>query len=236
MPKDATTRTQKDADTRPADALDEAATEHTRSRYNAAASLYDLMEWPAERWLYRPWREQLWSGTDGPEVLELGVGTGKNIPYYPEGVHVTAVDLSPQMLKHAQRMARRHPEKRVTLLEMDAQALDLPADTFDDVVATFVFCSVPDPVQGLREALRVTKPGGRLHLLEHMRARAPWLARLMDLLDAPVHWLTGVHIARRTVRNVREAGWIVDEVAALSRGDIFRRIEAHKPGEASGNA
>lgn len=208
---------------------DDAVTEHTRRRYNTAAPVYDWMEWPIERWLYRPWREALWAALEGPEVLEIGVGTGKNIPYYPEGVHVTAIDLSPGMLKRARRVARRHSEKRVTLLEMDAQALDLPDATFDNVVATFVFCSVPGPAQGLREAFRVTKPGGRLHLLEHMRATAPRLARLMDLLDTPVHWLTGVHIARETVENVREAGWALDEVTPLSRADVFRRIEAHKP-------
>jgi ubiquinone/menaquinone biosynthesis C-methylase UbiE len=211
--------------------VDTGATEHTRSRYDATAPVYDLLEWPVEQWLYRTWREALWAAVDGPEVLEIGVGTGKNIPYYPDDTHVTAIDLSPEMLKRARRVARSHPEKNVTLREMDAQALDLPDDTFDDMAATFVFCSVPDPVQGLREALRVARPGGQLHLLEHMRATPSWLARLMDSLDAPVHWLTGVHIARETVQNVRKAGWAVDEVTPLSRADVFRRIEAHKPQE-----
>lgn len=205
------------------------ATEHTRGRYDTAAPLYDLMEWPVERWLYQSWRHELWADIEGPEVLEIGAGTGKNIPYYPDEVRVTAIDLSPKMLERARRVARRHPEQHVRLLEMDAQALDLPDDTFDEVVATFVFCSVPAPVQGLREALRVTRPGGRLHLLEHMRASTPRLARLMDALDGSVHWLTGVHIARETVENVRRAGWIIDDVTSLSRADVFRRLDAHKP-------
>jgi len=167
-------------------------------------------------------------------VLEIGVGTGKNIPYYPEDLRVTAIDLSPGMLKRACQVANRHPEKKVTLREMDAQALDFDANRFDDVVATFVFCSVPDPVQGLCEALRVTrsrKHSGRLHLLEHVRASPPWLARLMDVFDGPMHWLTGVHIARRTVQNVQAAGWTVDDVSLLTWGDIYRRITAHKPPE-----
>lgn len=202
-------------------------TAHTRGRYDMIAPLYDLMEWPVERWLFRSWRRELWSEIEGPEVLEIGVGTGKNIPYYPDDVRVTAIDLSPGMLKRARRVARSHPEKTVTLREMDAQALDLSADTFDDVVSTFVFCSVPNPVQGLREARRVVRPGGRLHLLEHMRATTPWLVPLMNAIDTPVHWLTGVHIARETVQNVQNAGWTLDEVTALSRADVFRRIEAH---------
>lgn len=213
--------------------LNEEATEHTRSRYDTAAPVYDFMEWPVERWLFRAWRETLWADVEG-EVLEIGVGTGKNVPYYPDDTHVTAIDLSTEMLKRARRVAGSHPGKDVTLREMDAHALDFQDDTFDDVVATFVFCSVPDPKQGLREAFRVTKPGGRLHLLEHMRASAPWLARIMDALDGPVHWLTGVHIARETVEYVRAAGWAFDEVTSLSWADVFRRIQAHKPGDEPG--
>lgn len=217
----------------PAPPLDE-TTEHTRSRYNAVAPVYDLMEGPVERWLYRPWREALWADVEGQKVLEIGVGTGKNIPYYPDGARVTAIDISPGMLVRARRVAHRHTGKRVTLLEMDVQALDLPDDTFDNVVATFVFCSVPNPVQGLCEALRVVKPGGCLSLLEHMRARPPRLARLMDTLDTPVHWFTGVHISRETVANVRKAEWALDENISLSRADVFRRIEAHKPSSGPG--
>lgn len=205
------------------------ATEHTRSRYDVAAPIYDVLEWPLEQWLFRHWRAELWRTIDGPEVLEIGVGTGKNIPYYPEDVAVTAIDLSPKMLQRAKDTAQSFPEKDVTLREMDAQALEFPASTFDEVVATFVFCSVPDPVRGLREAMRVMRPGGHLRLLEHMRAAPLWLARGMQVLDAPFHWLTGVHIARQTVENVRRAGWDVQEVASLSRADVVRRVEARKP-------
>lgn len=213
----------------PVTAPTEAATEHTRSRYDVVAPIYDLMEWPVERWMFRHWRPELWDAVDGPEVLELGVGTGKNIPYYPRDVHVTAIDLSPKMLARARDVAESFPDKEITLQEMDAQALDYSAATFDEVLSTFVFCSVPDPVQGLREALRVTRPGGHLYLLEHMRATTTGLATAMDIIDGPFHWLTGVHIARETVDNVRRAGWSVQNVESLMGGDIVRRIVAQKP-------
>lgn len=204
-------------------------TAHTRSRYNIAAPVYDVLEWPAERLFFHKWREQLWAPVEGPEILEIGVGTGKNIPYYPEDARVTAIDLSPKMVTRARRTLQRHPEKTVTVHEMDVQSLDFPDKRFDEVVATMVFCSVPDPVLGLHEARRVTKPGGTLRLLEHMRASTPTLGRLMDTLDAPIHWLAGMHVARKTVDNVRRAGWDVQELVSLTRADIFRRIVARKP-------
>ncbi|MDZ7692371.1 MAG: methyltransferase domain-containing protein [Balneolaceae bacterium] len=117
----------------------------------------------------------------------------------------------------------------VTLKEMDAQDMDFPDNHFDDVVATFVFCSVPDAVLGFQEALRVTRPGGRLHLLEHMRADLVTLGSIMDRLDAPFHYLSGVHIARDTVVNVEKAGWQLQQVRDLTKGGIVKKIEAIKP-------
>lgn len=212
----------------PQGARSSAATAHTRSRYDLIAPFYDFFERPVERRLFRDWRGQLWDRVRGENVLELGVGTGKNIPYYPPGARVTGIDLSEKMLARARAVAAAHADKEVTLRVMDAERLDFEKDVFDETVATFVFCSVPDPVRGLREALRVTRPGGRLLLLEHMRSTQPALARTMDVLDPLVHWFTGVHIARRTVANVECAGWMVDHVEALDRRSIVRRIEAHK--------
>lgn len=208
---------------------DRAATAHTQHRYDLWASVYDWAEWPAEHLLFRKWREQLWAPVEGPEILELGVGTGKNMPYYPDNAQVTAIDLSPRMVARARQRAQQHPEKTITVREMDVQALECADARFDAVVATMVFCSVPDPVLGLREALRVTKPGGQLRLLEHMRASSEALGRLMDALDAPMHWAAGMHIARQTVDNVRRAGWDVQAVESLTSGDIFRRIVARRP-------
>jgi len=196
----------------------------TRARYNRIAPLYDFLETLAER-RYRNWRQRVWSLVEGPKVLEVGVGTGKNMPYYPPGVQVTGVDLSEKMLLRARRRAERMGLS-VALLQMDAQVLDFPDDTFDSAVATFVFCSVPDPVQGLREMARVVRPGGRIVLLEHVRAEHPLLGRLMDLLDPLVARLMGPHINRETVENVRRAGLTLERVEDVGMGGIFKLIVA----------
>jgi len=203
--------------------------EHTRSRYDLWAPIYNISEWPIERLLFRGWRKEIWDQVTGPKVLEIGIGTGKNIPFYPSDIELTGIDLSPGMLKQAKRLLDKNQRDRVALKEMDAQDLYFPDNYFDEAVATFVFCSVPDPVLGLKEALRVTKPGGKLHLLEHMRADQSALASVMDKLDRPIHYLIGVHIARRTVSNVRKAGWDIDTVHDLTSGGIVKKIEATKP-------
>ncbi len=203
---------------------DPRATALTRARYQRISGLYDLMELLPER-RYIPWREQLWAMVRGPRILEVGVGTGKNMPCYPPGARVTAIDLTPGMLTRARRRAAELGLD-VDLRLGDAQALDFPDETFDSVVATFVFCSVPDPILGLREIRRVLKPDGRLYLLEHMRSPNPTLGRLMDLLNPLVVRMTGANINRRTLENVRAAGFVLEEVTDLGAGGIFKRIVA----------
>lgn len=199
---------------------------HTRSRYNLIAPFYNIMEWPVEHFLFRKWRRQLWSKVSGTEVLEIGVGTGKNIPFYPNNLQVTGIDLSPKMLDRAKKVLGKKENKNVTLREMDAQNMEFDDNTFDEVVASFVFCSVPDPVLGLAEARRVTKPGGKLYLLEHMRSKNKSLATVMEKIDAPIHFASGVHIARTTIKNVRKAGWEIERVQELTTNGIVRMIEA----------
>lgn len=178
--------------------------------------------------LYRRWRERLWSRARG-KILEIGVGTGANFPHHPPGGRVVGIDLSPRMLTRAGRRAAKlgdPPE----LVRMDAEELGFPAESFDTVVATFVFCSVPNPLRGLREARRVLRPGGRLLLLEHVRSSVPWLGRLMEWINPVTLRLTGANIDRATVANVERAGFELRRVDTLSPGGIYKLIDARERG------
>ncbi len=205
---------------------DSHASSPTRDRYQRISQVYDVMEILPER-RYISWHERLWSLVNGPEVLEVGVGTGKNIAFYPEGVRVTGVDLTPGMLDRARKRAAIL-NREVTLLLGDAQNLDLPDASFDTIVATFVFCSVFDPVRGLRELGRVVKPEGQIFLLEHVRSDKPVVGTLMDILNPALVRMTGANINRRTVENVRRSGLLIERVEDLGLGDIFKLIIARR--------
>jgi phosphatidylethanolamine/phosphatidyl-N-methylethanolamine N-methyltransferase len=202
------------------------STEKAIKRYDRIAPIYDLMEGLAEHSRYNDWRRLVWSKVEGKNVLEIGVGTGKNFPYYPSGVDITAVDFSERMLRRARERARRE-EVKVNLLQMDAQAMEFKDDAFDSVAATFVFCSVPDPVRGLEEIRRVVRPGGKVVLLEHVLSANRIIAALMNLANPLVSRLMGPSINRRTVENVARSGLVVERVTDLSAG-IFKLIEARK--------
>ena len=198
----------------------------TRRRYNRWAKLFNLMEGDDNRnTRFGRWRSLLWSKADGQMILEVGVGTGASFPYYPRGVSITAVDFSANMLKFAREKAAKL-NQTVTLEEMDIQSLEFADNTFDNVVASLVFCSVPDPVQGLSEIRRVLKPGGKAVLLEHVISSGRVSGAIMNLLNPLVLWTAGDNINRHTIENVTKSGLTIEKVSDLT--GIFKLIEARK--------
>jgi len=202
------------------------ASEIAKRRYDRIAPVYDLMEGLIEWSRYSKWRQLLWSKVEGTHILEVGVGTGKNLSHYPADAEITAIDFSEKMLKRAEDRARRLGVT-VHLRQMDVQNLDFEDDTFDTVVASFVFCSVPDPMRGLMEVERVCKPRGKVVLLEHVLSANKVVAWLMNLVNPMVVRVMGPNINRRTVENVIRSGLKVEQVTELAAG-IFKLIEARK--------
>ena len=195
------------------------ATSLTQKRYDRQAGLFDVMEAPIELLAFKPLRKRLWSEVHGARILEVGVGTGKNLPYHPQSARSVAVDLSPRMLRRAASRARRL-EHDVDLVLADAQHLPFRDGAFDAAAATFVFCSVPDPVMGLGEVRRVLREEGQVHLLEHVRASNRVVGRLMDLINPVAVRLMGANINRDTVGNVARAGIAAGSVESRGLGIV----------------
>jgi ubiquinone/menaquinone biosynthesis C-methylase UbiE len=147
------------------------------------------------------------------------------MPFYPDNVQLTAVDLSDRMLAQARGRAAREAAN-VSLYEMDVQSLNFEDNSFDAAIATFVFCSVPDPVQGLRELGRVVRPEGRILLLDHVRVNRPIIGWLMDLLNPLVVRISGANINRRTVDNIHRAGLVIERVENLAPMGLVKLVEA----------
>ncbi|HKZ01694.1 MAG TPA: methyltransferase domain-containing protein [Pyrinomonadaceae bacterium] len=205
--------------------VDNEATALTRARYERISPIYDRIEWLMER-RFRPWRQKIWQFVHGPRVLEVGVGTGKNMEFWPLNCKITAIDLTPGMLDIARQRAKSLNRHEDDLLLADVQHLELLSGFFDTIVATFVFCSVPDPVQGLRELGRVVRPDGQILLLEHVRIDRPVIGTLMDVLAPLVVRLNGANINRRTVENVYAAGLQIDRIEDLDDMGMFKLIFA----------
>ncbi len=197
-----------------------------KRRYDRLAPFFDVMEGFLEWAFFKRWRDIVWSKVQGPGILEVGVGTGKNFPYYPPGCEIVAVDFSGKMLQRA-RYKSSAKDIDVELQLMDVQQLAFADNSFDTVVATFVFCSVPDPFQGLQELHRVCKPGGKLVLLEHVLSSRPLLARIMTFLNPLVVRMAGANINRKTLDTVRQSGFHSLQFDPVS-GDVVKLFTAVK--------
>jgi ubiquinone/menaquinone biosynthesis C-methylase UbiE len=187
--------------------------------------LYDLGLWLAERGGFGRWRRWLPGGAVG-RTLDLGTGTGRNLPWLPAGVAAVAVDPSPHNLAAARRRA-----SGVALVRARAEALPFRDGAFDTVLSGMVFCSVDDPAAGFAEVRRVLAPGGTFRLLEHVRSERPLEARLQDLSQPAWTWLAGgCRPNRETERAVAAAGFVFEAASRQARGTWRRLVARAAPG------
>jgi ubiquinone/menaquinone biosynthesis C-methylase UbiE len=203
-----------------------------KKRYDRIAPVYDSLELIMEKGKMGDWREKLWQKVnkkidkDGMRLLEAGVGSGKNIEYYPERIEIFAIDFSPKMIKEAEKKAEKY-NKEIKLLEMDIQDLDFEDNYFDLIVTSCVFCSVPNPIKGLKELKRVLKKDGRIIMLEHMRSQNKFVGKMMDWFNWVSLYTWGANINRKTIDNIEKAGLKLVEVNDLM-SDIVKEIELKK--------
>ncbi|KKG10055.1 class I SAM-dependent methyltransferase [Methanosarcina sp. 2.H.A.1B.4] len=193
------------------------------SKYNRISPIYELIDLPLELLFFRRWRKEALSGLSGT-VLEVGVGTGRNLKYYPSSSLVTGIDNSEGMLEKAREKAGGM--QNITLLLMDAEHLEFPGKSFDYVVTTFVLCTIPDPLKALKEMRRVLKTSGEMINLEHVRSSNSLISLFEDLINPVLFFLLGDHTTRHTLKNLEEAGFIIQEAKKLAFKDVFRKIRS----------
>ncbi len=202
-------------------------TERLKRHWEREAPTYDRRMGFFERVLFGNGREWVCSRASG-EVLEVAVGTGRNFTFYPQGVRLSGIDLSPAMLE----IARKRAEElgvNADLREGDAQQLPFADASFDTVVCTLSLCTIPDDRRAIAEMKRVLRPGGRLLLLDHVRASSKvWLA-VQRVLEPLPRRFSCEHLLRRPLEHVLAEGFEVEQ-RERSKAGIVERLSARKPG------
>lgn len=200
-------------------------TERVRYIYNQVADGYDPFMDLADKIFFGDGRSQTCKHARG-NVLEIAIGTGRNLPHYPPDVQITGIDLSPAMLRVADDRAQQLGLE-VALAVGDAQALSFPDASFDTVVATLALCSIPDDRQAITEMARILRPDGQLLLLEHVRSPILPVQVVQRLLNPVVVRLLADHILRDPLDHLMEHGFMLDHVERSALG-IVERLAARK--------
>lgn len=194
----------------------------TLRKYQRIAPLYDLLDLPFERGRYSTLRPLLFRDMTG-QLLDAGIGTGRNCAYYPPTATVSGIDLSPAMLERARE---RCPTLAAggRLYQMDVTAMQFPAASFDAAVSSFLFCVLPDQQQvpALRELRRVVKPGGIIRLIEYVRPKGALRRAVTRLWQPWITWAYGASYDRHTEQHVPAAGldlvesrFVVDDLVKM---------------------
>jgi ubiquinone/menaquinone biosynthesis C-methylase UbiE len=206
--------------------MTEDGAERVRRIWDRYAPRYDRDMRLFERLLLAGGREWVCAQARG-DVLEVAVGTGRNLPFYPPGTRLTGVDLSPGMLAlaHQRSVDLGVP---IELREADAQALPFADASFDTVVSTLSLCSVPDDRAAIAEMHRVLRPGGRLLLLDHVAAPNPVLRAGQWLLEQVTSRVAADYQTRHPLPLVEQAGLTIEQ-SQRSRAGTVERLRAVKP-------
>jgi ubiquinone/menaquinone biosynthesis C-methylase UbiE len=197
-----------------------------RRQWDAYARRYDRDIRLCERLQFGDGREWV-CGQAGGDVLEVAVGSGRNLAHYPAGIRLTGVDFSPAMLALARGRAAELG-RDVVLAEGDACRLPFPDAAFDTVVCTLGLCGIPDERVAIAEMRRVLRPGGRLLLLDHVGSPHPLIRWGQRLVERWTVRAIGDYQTRRPLPLVEAAGFVVERAQRLKAGTV-ERLVARKP-------
>jgi len=198
--------------------------ESTRHKWDFSSSFYDLLAYgPERRWA--PFKREIFANLHG-KVLFVAVGTGQDIRFFPPGRDIVGIDISPRMLAKAQARAANYTGS-LDLRVMDVHALEFPHHSFDQVVTSCTFCSVPNPVAGLTALRRVLKAGGILYMFEHTGSHVFPFNLMLDVMT-PLWKPVGPEMNRDTVANVEKAGFEIQLVNNIYL-DVVKTIIAISP-------
>jgi ubiquinone/menaquinone biosynthesis C-methylase UbiE len=201
-------------------------TAHVRHYYEQTAARYDEYVGYFEKVLVCDERRWVCGQARGT-VLEIGIGTGRNLPFYPPDAQLTGVDLTPAMLALARQRAEALG-RRVDLRVGDTQALEFPDELFDTVVATLTLCSIPDDHRAVAEVRCVLRPGGRFLLFEHVRSPLLPVRTVQRLLNPLCVRFADDHLLREPLEPLRAEGFVIEQ-QARSKWGIVERIADRKP-------
>lgn len=201
-------------------------TERVRDLQNKEAPRYDRQMGFFDRVLFEGAREWACSRVEG-EVLELAVGTGRNLPHHRDDISLTGVELSPEMLRIAEQRAKELG-READLRLGDAQALEFPDASFDSVLLTFGLCTIPDDGAAVTEVFRVLRPGGRFSLVEHVRSPVRAVRAVQRALEPMSVRFAADHLTREPLDHLRPAGFEIEEQERAKWG-IVERLAARKP-------
>jgi ubiquinone/menaquinone biosynthesis C-methylase UbiE len=203
-----------------------AETERVRRLMDKGAPRYDRQMNFFDRVLFGDGREWACSQVQG-EILEIAVGSGRNLAFYPDDVSLTAIEFSPEMLELARKRAAEL-DREVDLRLGDAQALGFADESFDAIVCTLALCTIPDPEKAVAEAHRVLRRGGQYRGFEHVRSPALPVRAVQRALDPLTVRFEGDHLVREPLEYLRPAGFEIEELER-SKWGIVERVVARKP-------
>ena len=197
----------------------------TQAKWDRAAPNFDLMAGKGAEKRWQPFKEELFRHMQG-RILFLALGTGLDIENFPPGQTITAIDISPKMLEVAHHRIALY-DGELDARVMDVHDMSFEDDSFDQVFTSCTFCSVPDPIAGLRALRRVLKPGGELLMFEHTGSAYYPFKIMMDLMTILTRRI-GPDMNRSTVANVQAAGYELLEVNNIFM-DVVKTIRAINP-------